>query len=201
MLDCRLSALVGLFSAALVAAGCAGGGSTASPPTILGEVPPSIQSPSPRPTPSAPPSGPPSSSPTPGGLLAITSGSPPVGKIGTAYGGLHVGTCQPGHGTTGCPYQWFGFDLSVNLGSPTSYFWSWAPAVPYLSLPPGLRVVNAHVVGYQFCGNNCYYPLIVPARITGKPTGPNATYHVIVTVVDSGSPQEQARASYTITIL
>jgi hypothetical protein len=116
--------------------------------------------------------------------LSITSGSPANGKVGNTYGSL-LGSCR-----FFFVANYYGAALSASGGMGT-YSWSWAAAAGS-SLPPGLSVSNRFT-----CFRN---PLThIPARIAGVPTAAG-TYHVIVTVSDSGTPAQQASTNYTITI-
>ncbi|MBV8164125.1 MAG: hypothetical protein JOZ91_07645 [Candidatus Eremiobacteraeota bacterium] len=73
-----------------------------------------------------------------------------------------------------------GYTLSVSGGT-APYFWTWS-AAKGSSLPPGLTL------------------LTLPAEaIVGTPTTAG-TFHVIVSVMDSGSPRQHASANYSIAI-
>ena len=205
----RLAALVFLSA-------CGAGSGTGFIDSSLAP-PPGTQTPAPATAPTSTPTAPPSTltptpqpSPTSTGIshLMITSGQPPSGVVGTAYGNSHtLWTCIPA--SSRCDWvpsgRWFGFELSANqpyvrIGTGTSIRWSWSSPVGS-SLPPGLMISNP-VVSCGFggrcdCGRNgCGY---APA-IVGTPTAAG-TYHVIVTVTGRfGSPPPQASATYTITI-
>ncbi|HXY01566.1 MAG TPA: kelch repeat-containing protein, partial [Candidatus Limnocylindrales bacterium] len=112
---------------------------------------------------------------------AITSASPPSGTVGDKYAPHTVKVCVFPNPTGGCfGYEnktvfFFPFTASSGVGSDT---WSWAPVAPS-TLPPGLKLANG--------------------EISGTPTAAG-TYQVSVTVTDSGSPQAQTSANYSITI-
>jgi|GEM_PF-6605899 hypothetical protein len=113
--------------------------------------------------------------------LAITSGAPPNGTVGAAFGSF-----QTILGDTAT-----GFWLHATGGAP-DYTWSWAAATGS-SLPPGLNIVLRYVGGGST--RCCVYV----ALIAGTPTAAG-TYQVTVTVTDSESPAAQASANYTIVI-
>jgi hypothetical protein len=115
------------------------------------------------------------------GSLAITSGSPPEGSVGTTYGGIHF---LDGH-------EFSGFRLTADGVAPNIQTWSWA-AAPGSSLPPGLMLRSAVYGG----GNRCCLYIVA---IVGVPTVPGS-YDVVVTVTDLASPSTQLSANYTITI-
>jgi len=115
------------------------------------------------------------------GTLAITSGAPPNGAVGSPYGGTHS---ISGHSFTGSP-------LTATGGTP-SYTWSWT-AAQGSSLPPGLSPTLLYISGGST--RCCVYVL----AIAGTPTTAG-TYNVIVTVTDSASPPAHVNASYTINI-
>lgn len=189
-----------------------GGGSTSSlgtPALTSATLPPASPSvgPSIAPSPSAAPSPSPSPTSSSAAPLTITSGQPPSGVVGAAYGNSHtLWTCIPG--SARCYWErtgsWTGFELSANrpysrIGTGVSLRWSWSSAIGS-SLPPGLMIVDPLVScgfgGRCDCGpNGCGY---APA-IVGTPAAAG-TYHVIVTVVWTPLPREEASASYTITI-
>jgi len=113
---------------------------------------------------------------------AITSAAPPNGTIGQRYDPHRVYVCIypiPPDGCAGYGYKevfYFPLTASGGVGSKT---WSWAPVAPS-TLPPGLNLASG--------------------EIYGTPTTAG-TYQVSVTVTDSGSPQAQSSASYSITIM
>jgi putative Ig domain-containing protein len=114
------------------------------------------------------------------GPLTITSGMPPNGTVGAAYGGVHTV-----EGNT-----FIGFSLSATGGMP-GYSWTWAPAQGS-SVPPGLSISVLSFGGSTRC---C---VSVPV-ISGTPTAAGS-FEVIVTVTDSASPPAHTSANYTITI-
>jgi hypothetical protein len=115
------------------------------------------------------------------GSLAITSGSPPEGSVGTAYGGIHF---LDGH-------EFSGFQLTAGGIAPNLQTWSWTAAAGS-SLPPGLMLRSYFYGGSTRC---CVYIAV----ITGTPTVPGS-YDVVVTVTDSASPSTELSANYTIKI-
>jgi hypothetical protein len=115
------------------------------------------------------------------GSLAITSGSPPEGSVGTTYGGIHF---YEGH-------EFSGFQLTAAGVAPNLQTWSWA-AAPGSSLPPGLMLRSSFYGGSTRC---CVYIF----AISGVPTVPGS-YDVVVTVKDSVSPSTELSANYTIKI-
>ena len=117
--------------------------------------------------------------------LAITSGAPPNGVVGSPYDVHRVKVCD----NPLCTQFHFelrpGFPLTATAGV-LPYSWSWA-ADQGSSLPPGLLITSflcKAVNGPQICG---------------KPQTAG-TYHVVVTVKDSGTPQGVASTPYTIVI-
>jgi probable HAF family extracellular repeat protein len=125
---------------------------------------------------------------TPAGALTITSGTPPNGTVGVSYGGTHSLIKDR------VTFNYSGWPLAATGGAP-GYNWSWS-AAQGSSLPPGLSVTVLKLMygGTLRCCVTAYVPVI-----GGTPTAAG-TYHVIVTVTDSGSPVAQASAIYTITI-
>ena len=120
--------------------------------------------------------------------LAIGSGAPPAGAVGTTYGGTH--TVYVYHVLV----NYSGWQLHAS-GGVGSYKWSWAPQLGS-SLPPGLAI---GVVTRFFGGSTrCCVTVSIPV-IDGTPTVAG-TYHVVVTLTDSGLPAAQVHAAYTITI-
>jgi hypothetical protein len=113
--------------------------------------------------------------------LSITSGSPPSGRVGVSYGGIHLVMGR---------YRIYAFPLSATGGVPP-YSWHWA-AGPGSSLPPGLEVGVFSVGG----GNRCClrFPVI---KGTPKTSG---NYDVVLTATDSASPSAETNATYTINI-
>jgi len=113
--------------------------------------------------------------------LSITSGAPPNGTAGSAYSERIIKICTFPLPNGGCgEYGYraaFSFPLTAT-GGVGAYTWSWAGVAPS-SVPPGLNIANA--------------------LILGTPTTAG-TYQVSVTVTDSGSPQDQMSANYTIVI-
>ena len=107
--------------------------------------------------------------------LVIASGHPPAGTVGRDYCSGSMGPCMPG------------FPLSAAGGVPP-YRWSWTGA-PGSATPPGLRLVN-----YQT--GSCYS---THWEICGRPTLAGY-FHVVVTVSDSASPQNQSSQTYGIQI-
>jgi len=108
--------------------------------------------------------------------LAITSGTPPGGIAGTRYD-VHCNQIPP------CNVIVAGFPLQAT-GGVTPYSWSWS-ASQGSSPPPGLGINTS-------CIN------VLPG-ICGTPSLAG-TYNVVVTVNDSASPGNHARADYTIVI-
>ena len=115
------------------------------------------------------------------GSLAITSGAPPSGTVGTPYGGTHVALNGE---------SFLGFPLNATGGVPT-YTWTWV-AAQSSSLPPGLNVNVLSLGG----GTRCCVFVVV---ISGMPTAAGS-YNLIVTVTDSGSPPAHVSVPYTIVI-
>ena len=118
--------------------------------------------------------------------LVITSGTPPNGTVGQTYGGTF--SIVENH----CLATFSGWRLDATGGT-SGYHWSWL-AAPGSSLPPGLAV---GVETYTCGGSTRCCVTFSPPLIHGTPTTAG-TYHVIVTVTDSGSPAAQASANYTI---
>jgi hypothetical protein len=114
------------------------------------------------------------------GVLTITSGAPPNGSVGVAYGGSQV--------VQGLAFT--GFPLTAAGGTPP-YSWSWA-APQGSSIPPGLQVILRHSGGSTRC---CVDVLV----IGGTPTQAG-TYKTILTVTDSAATAGKASANYTIVI-
>jgi probable HAF family extracellular repeat protein len=108
-------------------------------------------------------------------LLTITSGNPPNGTVGVAYGGHndpHLG--------------WIlGFPLSAKYGVPP-YNWSWSSS--QVSPIPGMFI----------CSFFCSLQGISGAPAIGGTPTTAGTYNVVVTVTDSASSKQSA--NYTITI-
>jgi probable HAF family extracellular repeat protein len=120
--------------------------------------------------------------------LTIASGQPPDGVVGTTYGGSHSLTID--HVT----FSFSGWPLTA-AGGVSDYHWSWS-AVQGSSLPPGLSVTVLTLLsgGSTRCCVTAHIPVI-----GGTPTTAG-TYHVIVTVTDSGSPVAHVSVPYTIAI-
>jgi probable HAF family extracellular repeat protein len=110
------------------------------------------------------------------GSVAITSGDPPNGVNGAAYGPCNP-SCSGG-----------GFPLAASGGVPP-YTFSWVGA-PGSSTPPGLAI------SFQSLPN-CPSP---SPEICGVPTM-LGTYDVLVSVTDSASPANQGTANYRIDIV
>jgi len=110
------------------------------------------------------------------GSVAITSGAPPNGVNGAAYGPCNP-SCSGG-----------GFPLAASGGVPP-YTFSWVGA-PGSSTPPGLAI------SFQSLP---YCPSTSP-EICGVPTT-LGTYDVLVSVTDSASPANQGTANYRIDIV
>jgi len=104
--------------------------------------------------------------------LTITSGTPPSGTTGQHYD-VHCNQIPP------CNMIVLGFVLDASGGLPP-YSWSWV-AGQASSLPPGLSIGGAE-------------PLI-----GGTPSSAGI-YNVVVTVIDSASPENHATTNYTIHI-
>ena len=104
--------------------------------------------------------------------LAITSGAPPNGTVGSDYSGSRQ-VCR----ATECLFIG-GFPFTAS-GGVRNYTWSWAAATGS-SLPPGLVLATIGFIGGQ-------------ATTAGA-------YNVIVTVTDSASPAAHVSANYTINI-
>jgi hypothetical protein len=121
--------------------------------------------------------------------LMITSGAPPNGADGVLYDATRVRCYWPNMQGCTCVYGGdrpyctkvtsSGFVLSAS-GGKSPYNWSWV-AAQGSSLPPGLN-------------------LSPDGKISGTPENGDGNFQVIVTLTDSESPDEQARASYTIFI-
>jgi VCBS repeat protein len=114
------------------------------------------------------------------GSLAIISGAPPNGTVGTSYGGLRI--------IEGTEIK--GFPLNADGGTP-GYTWSWK-AAQSSSLPPGLGISVFSSGGSTRCCLN------VPV-ISGTPTA-TGSFNVVVTATDSATPPNQASSNYSITI-
>jgi hypothetical protein len=110
--------------------------------------------------------------------LTITSGPLPPGPFGRQYG-------QP-HGRSGATY----FQLTASGGT-GSLSWSWA-ATQGSSLPPGLSCCDLFLGPPQDRTG-------VRGAIYGVPTALE-TFHVVVSVKDSGSPSAVGSADYDIVI-
>ena len=121
------------------------------------------------------------------GPLTITSGNPPAGQVGSAYGNLHILQTSSGPLTA----RYFQFAATGGSGALT---WDWI-AAQGSSLPPGLGCCN-RIFGSVFAGHG----VLVRGEISGIPTVPPGSYSVTVTVSDSSTPAQQASASYTISI-
>lgn len=122
-----------------------------------------------------------------GSQISITSGSPPDGTVGVEYDNRLGQTCTPGSSRMCvciilvglgevCRIHLWGFQLEAEGGTPP-YGWTWEAAADS-SLPPGLSLSSQGL-------------------ISSTPTSPGS-YAVVVTVIDSGSPQAQASAEYFI---
>jgi probable HAF family extracellular repeat protein len=120
--------------------------------------------------------------------LTIASGAPPDGAVGVTYGGSHSLTID--HVT----FSFSGWPLTAT-GGVSDYHWTWA-AAQGSSVPPGLSVTVLTLFsgGSTRCCVTAYIPVIGGTPITA------GTYHVIVTVTDSGSPVAHVSVPYTITI-
>ena len=191
--------VLALTSFGFMLSACGGNaGGFVTPPPPFTPAPTSA----PTSTPTSAPTATPTSAPTatPPSALSITSGAPPNGVVGQAFGTNHLLCCPLSH--------WLGFALSATGGN-GSYSWRWA-AAPGYSIPPGLNISNATslwiIVGYPPCTNGsfeshgrCIKALPIPARISGTPTTAG-TYNIVMTVADSESPPMQASAPYSITI-
>jgi hypothetical protein len=128
----------------------------------------------------------------PAGGLSISSGSPPNGAVAAGYNPGNGMACFPVNGVCRpcfpaassriCPPGWR-FQNSfffAATGGTAPYTWSWA-AASNSSVPPGLTLFSA-------------------GSLRGTPTAAG-TYHVIVTVTDSGATPSTVSANYTIVIL
>ena len=118
--------------------------------------------------------------------LAITSGTPTGGTVGTRY---HYGPisclrfspgcyCTPTDRGEVCQHIYLGF-TSAATGGVSPYIWSWT-AGPGSSLPPGLSMSSGGLV-------------------SGTPTK-DGSFMVVVAVTDSASPAAQTSANYTLVI-
>lgn len=114
--------------------------------------------------------------------LTITSGTPPSGRVGVPYGGVHF--------VKEYPFPFSGFPLNATGGT-SPYTWSWSAGAGS-SLPPGLKVSIA------FRGGSTRCCLSVPV-IEGTPTK-SGTYDVVLRVIDSATPAVTVTAAYTIDI-
>jgi probable HAF family extracellular repeat protein len=122
------------------------------------------------------------------GSLAITSGAPPDGTVGTTYGGSHSLTIEQ------VTFSFSGWPLTAT-GGMSDYHWSWS-ATQGSSLPPGLNVTVLTLLSGG--STRCCVTARIPV-IGGTPTTAG-TYHVIVTVSDSESPVAHVSVPYTIAI-
>ncbi len=115
--------------------------------------------------------------------LTITSGAPPNGTVGVAYGS-----------TPSC-YSGPGFVLGASGGNPgfRGDAYAWAST----SLPPGLQIGKINYVSGPFCGPGGGFPIPV---IFGAPTQAGIYHNVVITLHDNETPPATASATYTITI-
>ena len=95
----------------------------------------------------------------------------------TVVAALSITTASLPNGTVGSSYN----TTVAATGGTTPYAWSWS-AQGGSSLPPGLSINSS------------------TGAITGTPGGSGGTYNVTVSVADSGSPQQNTSANYSITI-
>jgi len=95
----------------------------------------------------------------------------------TVASALSITTASLPGGTVGSPYN----STVAATGGTTPYTWSWAPQTGS-SLPPGLSINSS------------------TGAISGTPGGSGGTYNVTVSVSDSGTPQQNTSANFTITI-
>ena len=106
--------------------------------------------------------------------IAITSGPPPGGVVGSGYSPHRGGPC-----TYACPTVYY-FPLAAS-GGVGNFTWMWA-AAPGSSLPAGLSIAGDVIRGTP-------------------PIGSIGVYKVIVTATDGGTPAVQASTDYTISIV
>ena len=106
--------------------------------------------------------------------IAITSGLPPGGVVGSQYNPRV--RCRGGY----CGYLTYGFPLSASGGAGT-FTWTWA-AAPGSLLPPGLSLADNLISGTP-------------------PVGSVGSYNVIITATDGGTPSATAMQPYTISIV
>ncbi len=125
-------------------------------------------------------------------LLAISSGAPPTGSVGSLYLRRFAclfwngRVCQQGESRDG-------FELRLTGGT-GALTWTWA-ATAGSSLPPGLTITT-RIYHQLALGTLLPYSATV---IGGTPTSAGS-YNVVVTVKDSASPPAQGSARYTIVI-
>jgi Galactose oxidase, central domain len=125
--------------------------------------------------------------------LAISSGPPPNGTVGSAYNArfycfrTHGDWCEIGEGRGG-------LELDATGGT-GPYIWSWA-AASGSTVPLGLSITT---VTYHRLG---YHDTLVPYQVTAIAGVPSAagTYNVILSVKDSASPPMQVGVPCTISV-
>jgi len=116
-------------------------------------------------------------------LASCNSGSQPVQPVQP----LSITSGSPPNSTVGSAYS---FNLTAT-GGEGGYAWGWH-ASPGSTLPPGLSILCLVLTPP---GQGCNQP----QAIAGAPTTAG-TYNVVVTVSDTESTPQNARATYTITI-
>ncbi len=122
-------------------------------------------------------------------LPSITSGALPDGRAGTSYGATHTLKLL-----NGSSFNAVFFLLAASGGTGSFPSWNWA-AAQGSSLPPGLTCCSHTFSRPGFSQQTVQ----VNNSIAGKPTQPG-TYHLVVTVADSGFPAGQTSVPYTIVI-
>jgi probable HAF family extracellular repeat protein len=115
--------------------------------------------------------------------LTITSGAPPNGTAGAAYGSTP--NCYAGPGSV----------LGASGGNPgfhgDGYVWA------STSLPPGLQIGRINYVSGSMCFPGGGLPIVA---IIGAPTQAGTYKNVVITLHDNETPPATASATYTITI-
>jgi hypothetical protein len=122
-------------------------------------------------------------------LPSITSGPLPDGRAGTSYGSIHTLKLL-----NGSSFNAVFFLLAASGGTGSFPSWNWE-AAQGSSLPPGLTCCSHTFISPGFS----HHMVPVNSSIAGKPTQPG-TFHVVVTVADSGFPVGQTSMPYTVTI-
>jgi hypothetical protein len=115
----------------------------------------------------------------PAGTLAIISGQPPNGTVGSSYGGVESVCATP-------PATIDGFELDAAGGDIGRRSLTWVGS----SLPPGLEITSVTLVTSPQCFGTIWF-------IDGTPTTAGTFTFSVTATSDSGAT---GTASYTITI-